>query len=301
MSTIKQGHDQLKLLAIYATVVEQQSFAAAARKLSSSRSRISEQVAKLEQLLGVRLLQRTTRQLNLTPEGEQIYRHALKLNDVIKDVEATVNTEEVSGRVAITLNHDIAHKFLLPKLTTFQQRYPNIKLDLILEDQAQDLVMEHIDLALRIGPAKDSSMIARTLHKDRFGIFVSGEFLTKNAMPETKSELEQLNWIILPQLSNPSSVQLLCNNKPIELKLKNVQTCNSPFMSQQMVIAGLGASLLLPSTVTEDIEAGRLVQILPEYSSEELLFSLMYPSRKQLPKRTQAVIDFLISENLFTR
>lgn len=300
MSTIRKGHDQLKLLAIYATVVEQQSFAAAARKLFSSRSRVSEQVAKLEQMLGVRLLQRTTRQLNLTAEGEAIYQHALRLNDVIRDVEATVNTEEVSGRVAITLNHDIAHKFLLAKLPVFQQRYPNIKLDLLLEDQAQDLVMEHIDLALRIGPAKDSSMIARVLHKDRFGIFVSSEFLESHVLPETQLELEQLDWIVLPQRSNQSVIQLLFDYKPVELNLSNFQICNSPFMAQQMVLAGLGVSLLLPSTVAEYIESGQLVQILPEYNSEELLFSLMYPSRKQLPKRTQAVIDFLIKEKLFT-
>lgn len=299
MSTIKHDYDQLKLLAIYATVVEQQSFAAAARKLKSSRSRISEQVAKLEQILGVRLLQRTTRQLNLTTEGTQVYQHALRLNEVISDVEATVKTQEPSGRVAMTLNHDIAHKFVLAKLPLLQQKYPKIKLDLLLEDQAQDLVMEHIDLALRIGPAKDSSMIGRVLHKDRFGLFASPKFISEHAAVETLTDLESLNWIILPHLAKQSRVQLLLNNKPIELQLKQYQTCNSPFMVQEMVIAGLGVSLLLPSTVRKEINEGKLVQLLPELISEELLFSLMYPSRKQLPYRTQAVINFFIEARLF--
>ncbi len=299
MSTIKHGYDQLKLLAIYVTVVEQQSFAGAARKLSSSRSRVSEQVAKLEQMLGVRLLQRTTRQLNLTVEGEKIYQHALKLNEVIKDVEASVRTEEPSGRVAITLNHDIAHKFLLPKLSKFKKKYPLIELDLLLEDQAQDLVMEHIDLALRVGNPKDSSMIARPIHKDKFGLFASPEFLANNAKPASISELENVNWLVLSQLSSNNVLTVQMNNKPIELKLKKFQTCNSPFMIQQMVVAGLGISLLLPSTVREDIAKGRLVQILPEISSEAFQFSVMYPSRKQLPKRTEAVIDFLLEEDMF--
>lgn len=299
MSTIKHDYDQLKLLAIYATVVEQQSFAAAARKLKSSRSRISEQVAKLEQLLGVRLLQRTTRQLNLTTEGTQVYQHALRLNEVISDVEATVKTKEPSGRVTMTLNHDIAHKFVLAKLPLLQQKYPEIKLDLLLEDQAQDLVMEHIDLALRIGPAKDSSMIGRVLHKDRFGLFASPKFLSEHAVPETLADLENLNWIILPHLAKQSRVQLLLNSKPVELHLKQYQTCNSPFMVQEMVNAGLGVSLLLPSTVRKEINEGKLIQLLPEFFSEELLFSLMYPSRKQLPHRTQAVINFFIEARLF--
>lgn len=299
MSTIKHSYDQLKLLAIYAVVVEQQSFAGAARILKSSRSRVSEQVAKLEQILGVRLLQRTTRQLNLTIEGAQVYQHALKLNDVISDVEATVTTNEPSGRVAITLNHDIAHKFVLAKLPLLQQKYPKIKLDLLLEDQAQDLVMEHIDLALRVGEAKDSSMIGRVLHKDRFGLFASPKFLSEYPEPETLADLENLNWIILPHLAKQSRVQLLLNNKPIELQLKQYQTCNSPFMVQEMVIAGLGVSLLLPSTVRKEIGEGRLVQLLPEFRSEQLLFSLMYPSRKQLPYRTQAVINFFIEAELF--
>ena len=193
-------YQQLKLLAIFATVVEQKSFAAAARTLSSSRSRVSEQVAKLEQLLQVRLLQRTTRKLSLTNEGEQVYKHALRLDSVLKDVEIAVNSKTPSGRVTLTVNHDIAHKFILPKLSLFKQSYPQIDLDLMLEDQAQDLVMEHIDLAIRIGTPKDSSLIARTLFTDSFALFASPEFLEQHYIPETLQELENLPWLVLHQI-----------------------------------------------------------------------------------------------------
>ena len=304
MSTIKVDgqYEQLKLLkllAIFATVVEQNSFAAAARKLSSSRSRVSEQVAKLEQLLQVRLLQRTTRKLSLTNEGEQIYKHAVRLESVLKDVEVVINSEVPSGRVALTVNHDIAHKFILPKLAKFKHTYPKIELDLVLEDQAQDLIMEHIDLAIRIGTPKDSSLIARTLFKDSFALFASPEFLKQHYMPETIEELEGLPWLVLPQIFELNKLQALLNNKPVEIKPKQYQLCNSPFMLQRMVTQGLGVSLLLPSTVKQEVEEGKLVRILPELTGEQMQFSVMYPSRKQLPKRTQTVIDFLVEEKIF--
>lgn len=292
-------YEQLKLLAIFATVVEQNSFAAAARKLSSSRSRVSEQVAKLEQLLQVRLLQRTTRKLSLTNEGEQVYKHAVRLESVLKDVEVVINSEVPSGRVALTVNHDIAHKFILPKLAKLKQTYPQIDLDLLLEDQAQDLIMEHIDLAIRIGTPKDSSLIARTLFKDSFALFASPEFLKQHYMPETIEELEGLPWLVLPQIFELNKLQALLNNKPVEIKPKQYQLCNSPFMLQRMVTQGLGVSLLLPSTVKQEVEEGKLVRILPELTGEQMQFSVMYPSRKQLPKRTQTVIDFLIAEKIF--
>ena len=292
-------YQQLKLLAIFATVVEQKSFAAAARTLSSSRSRVSEQVAKLEQLLQVRLLQRTTRKLSLTNEGEQVYKHALRLDSVLKDVEVAVNSKTPSGRVTLTVNHDIAHKFILPKLSLFKQSYPQIDLDLMLEDQAQDLVMEHIDLAIRIGTPKDSSLIARSLFTDSFALFASPEFLEKHYVPETLQELENLPWLVLHQIFDQRKLQAKLSNKNVEIKPKQFQLCNSPFMVQSMVTAGLGVSLLLPSTVKKEVEEGRLVQILPELNGETMQFSVMYPSRKQLPKRTQAVIDFLIEEQIF--
>ena len=297
MSTIK--YDQFKLLAIFAVVVEQKSFAAAARKLSSSRSRISEQVAKLEELLGVRLLQRTTRQLNLTDEGELVYQQALKLPDILLDLETSLSAETPSGRVVLTVNHDIAHKFLLPKLKQFRHQYPKIMLDLKLDDEAQDLVMEHIDLAIRIGKPKDSSLIARPLHQDAFFLFVSEEFVNQYGLPKQVTELVQLPWLTLSQMTEANTIKLLKNDELIEIKPEQMLVCNSPFMVQKMVCEGLGVAMLLPSTVKAEIEQGTLIQILPDITSEPLVFSLMYPSRRQLPQRTKAVIDFILEKRLF--
>lgn len=296
MSTIDFVH--LRLLAIYATVVECGSFAAAARKLNSSRSRVSEQVSQLEADLGVRLLQRSTRQLTITTEGQQVFEQARQLPDILQGVEAITTPAVPSGRVAITMNHDIGHKYVLPVLQDFQSRYPEIQLDLILDDARRDLIAEQIDLAIRIGIPRDESLIARMMHEERFALFASPELLRKYGQPETLEAVEQLPWVMLDQPANP---QLKYNGKTVELKPTQAYRCNSPLMVQQMVMQGLGVGIMLPTTMRAEVSSGRLVQIMPALTSEALVFALVYPSRRQLPLRTRTVIDYLLAADIFGR
>ncbi|WP_299491832.1 LysR family transcriptional regulator [uncultured Shewanella sp.] len=294
MSTI--NHNQLRLLAIFAWVVECGSFAEAARKLSSSRSRISEQVAQLEAALGVRLLQRTTRQLTVTSEGQKVYQQAIKLDDILKGVEAVTIPSRPSGRVVMTMNHDIAHKYVLPVLADFQNRSPDIALDFILDDARVDLIKEQIDLAIRIGIPKDESLIARVMHEERFGLFASPQFLQRYGVPKSINKVEQLPWVIMTQ----TSVQYLrYKSKTIEIKPTQSFRCNSPLMVQQMVLNGLGIGIMLPTTVRQEINQGKLVRVMPALDSEKILFSLVYPSRRQLPLRTRTVVDFLLEAKIF--
>lgn len=297
MSTIEFSH--LRLLAIFATVVECGSFAAAARKLHSSRSRISEQVAQLEADLGVRLLQRSTRQLTITHEGQQVYEQARQLPEILQGVEAVTSPPTPSGRVAITMNHDIAHKYVLPVLADFQQQFPQVQLDLILDDSRRDLIGEQIDLAIRIGLPKDDSLIARVLHEERFMLCASPEYLAAAGIPKTVKDLQQQRWIIMNQPNHTDVQYLRQHNKPFEIKPQQYIRCNSPLMMQQMAVNGLGICAILPSTVQREIEEGKLIQLMPSITSEALLFSLVYPSRRQVPTRTRVVIDYLIQAKIF--
>lgn len=297
MSTINHSH--LRLLAIFATVIETGSFAAAARKLNTSRSRISEQVAALEADLGIRLLQRSTRQLTITAEGERVYQQASALDDILKEVEAVATPPQPSGRVAITMNHDIAHKYVLPVLEDFRQRYPQIQLDLILDDDRRDLIGEQIDLGIRIGFPKDDSLVARILHEERFGLFASPAYLHRAGTPTTLDELASLRWITLLQTSQSGIQRLKMDHQTVEIRPGDACRCNSPLMVQQMVIAGLGVGLLLPTTVRDAVAAGQLVPIMPSLHSDPLVFALVYPSRKQVPLRTRALIDYLLQARIF--
>lgn len=297
MSTIDFSH--LKLFAIFVSVVESRSFAAAARKLLSSRSRISEQVAKLEVDLGVRLLQRSTRQLRLTPEGQQVYEQVRHLPEIIKGVEATLTSAEPSGRVSITMTHDTAHKYLLASLPDFQEKYPKLQLDLILRDDKVDLINAQIDLAIRIGIPKDESLIARQLHEERLGIFASIRFLEKFGRPKKVSDLEQYPWILLDQIHHRDIQLLQHRGQTLTIKPKRFYRCNSPLMVQNAVSRGLGLGVLLPTMIRKEIEDGFLQPILPTVRSEPMIFSLVYPSRKQVPLRVRTVIDYLLSEDIF--
>lgn len=294
LSTIDLAH--LRLLATFAIVVECGSFAAAARRLRSSRSRISEQVAQLESSLGIRLLQRSTRKLNVTQEGQEIYQQASRLPGILEAVEAIASPTIPSGRVSITMNHDIAHKYLLPVLGTFQQEYPQIRLDLVLDDARLDLIAEQIDLAIRIGIPRDESLIARVLHEERFALFASPDFLARHQINDRPAEIEQLPWVIMSQTETQ---HLLRHDNPVEIHPEKPYRCNSPLMVQQMVIQGLGVGALLPTTVRQEVKSGRLIRILPSISSEAMVFSLVYPSRRQVPLRTRAVIDFLLAARIF--
>ncbi|MEZ5538190.1 MAG: LysR substrate-binding domain-containing protein [Thiolinea sp.] len=298
MSTINISH--LRLLAIYATVVECGSFAGAAHRLNTSRSRISEQVASLEADLGVRLLQRSTRKLKITPEGDAVYRQAAKLNELLTEVEAVVAPERPSGRVAITMNHDIAHLYFLPVMEKFHARYPEVQLDIILDDSRLDLIEEQIDLAIRIGYPRDDSVIARMLHEERFALYASPEYLEKNGTPSSLESLKNHRWVLFTQVTKGATQQLRYQGQIVEIRPENYYRCNSPLMGQQMLIRGLGLGVLLPGTVRKEVREGRLLQLMPEISSDPLIFSLVYPSRRQIPQRIRVLIDFLVEEKIFS-
>lgn len=297
MSTISSAH--LRPLATFATVVECGSFAKAARMLNSSRSRVSEQITKLEEDLGVRLLQRSTRQLSITLEGQQVYEQARQLAPVIQGVESILNPAQPSGRVAITMTHDIAHKFLLPILDDFKNAYPKVELDLVLDDARVDMIAEQIDLAIRIGIPRDESLVARVMHEEKFSLFASRTFAEQHGPFKTVSQLEKLPWVVLNQASHNAILHLQQRGKSIVVRPQHYTGCNSPLMVQQMVLAGLGVGALLPGTVKAELASGNLVQVLPSVTSESVVFSLVYPSRRQVPARTRALIDFILGAKVF--
>ncbi|MFC3150140.1 LysR family transcriptional regulator [Litoribrevibacter euphylliae] len=293
----------LKLLAIFVTVIESGSFAEAARRLHSSRSRISEQVAQLEQHLGIRLIQRSTRKLSITPEGQEIFDEAQQLPQLLNKVDAIASPQTPKGRVSITMNTDIAVTHFIPALDDFHNAFPEIEIDLIADDYPLDLIEETIDLAIRIGFPKDDSLIARPMFQESFGIFCTPDFLKKNAHKnktvQSIEELEQLRWIILNQSTPNGLIELIQDQQKVLIQPKRYDKCNSPMAMQHMIKAGQGVGLLLPTTVKDAIKNQSLVQLFPDIQSAPLVFSLVYPSRKQVPLRVRCLIDFLMKRNIF--
>ena len=297
MSTIGIGH--FKLLAIFCTVMERGSFAAAARKLGSSRSRVSEQLSQLEADLGVRLIQRSTRQLKITAEGQQVYERAKALPALLANIEAIVQPEQPTGAVSITMNHDIGHLFVLPLLADFKRLYPSVELNLVLDDNKLDLIAEQLDLGIRIGFLNDDSLIARVMHREQPRLFASPGFIAEHKMPTSLDSLSQKPWVALSAHIENNYLKLWHKGQTVQCKPKDMYRCNSPLMLQKMVLQGLGVGLLLPTTVREEIKRGDLIPVMPTMHAQELVFSLVYPSRKQVASRTRVLIDYLLQSQLF--
>lgn len=297
MSTI--DFNDLKLLGIYSTVVDSGSFAAAARQLNSSRSRISEQVSLLESRLQIRLLQRTTRRLTTTTEGRQVYEQARQLPQLLQSVETIAAADTPSGRVSMTMTHDFAHRFVLPLLPHFTEQHPDIELDFILDDQSLDLVEQQIDLALRVSLPKDDSVVARVLHQESFGLFASRTYVEQYGQPKTPDDLHGHRWVMATHQQR-GGLPFHYDEHRLVIQPERVHRCNSPHLLIQMALAGVGIAALLPTTVQTDVARGELIRLLPELTTDPVNYYLVYPSRRHIPLRTRTVIDFLLQANLFS-
>jgi len=284
---------QLRQLAVFASVAESESFAGAARKLQTSRSRVSETISKLEAELNIRLLNRSTRQLTLTADGKAVYQHARQLQQLLDDVAAETQQQSLRGRISLTCTQDVAVKFVAEILAEFEQLYPNVWVELQISDEPLDLIAEEIDLAIRVGTPKNSSLVGRHLFDQQTRLYASPDYLARFGTPQTIDQLVEHRWLVLLQLSGRKHIELQSGEQIVKLTPGFSHLCNAPLMMQKMLCCGMGIGLMLPASVEPEISRGELVAVLPDWSGPTLAFSLLYPSRRQLPLRTRRLIDFL--------
>lgn len=285
---------QLKRLVIFAHVVEYGSFARCAGFLKMNRSGVSEQVAQLEKYLGVRLLHRTTRKLTLTTEGERVYRYAKRMKGDYLALIDDLNAERIAGRIRLSAAHKFAIQWLNPHLKRFTDQYPAVEIDVITADKPLDLVENNIDLAIRIGQLRDSSMVARPLFKEPLVLLATPELIQKHGKPQSVESLVNYPWILLSRLSPDNTITLFKDEKIKTIAPKKYHLCNSPLVGISQIACGMGIGLVLPGRVEDELQSGQLVRILPDWQSYELTYSIVYSSRKQMPKRVRLLLDFLL-------
>jgi DNA-binding transcriptional LysR family regulator len=290
---------RLKLLAVFAFVVEAGSFAAAARHLHSSRARISENISQLESELGVRLLHRSTRQLTLTEEGRAVYDSARDLSGILEHVDYITSQSTPRGRVSLTTTYDIALNVLMPVLEGFQKKYPDVMLDLRLNDEKVDMIAAGIDVAIRVGIPRENGLIARPLGQSRFALYASAAYLDRYGMPQNVADLCQHRWVVLslPTVHNGQPVFWQNEGKPILPTHYSVSS--SPLVMQQMILAGFGIGGIFPMLMQKEIQQGLLRPVMPQLLGHASDFSLVYPSRKHMPLRTRCLIDYLLQAQFF--
>ena len=193
---------RLKAMAVFAAVVKTGSFNKAAALLQISRPAVSEQIRKLEDLLKVRVLQRSTRRLNVTPEGEKVLPLAQSVLDSLMMTEKVLLQDQLRGKIRLTATYDIAHNWLLPRITTFRQQYPHIEFDFLISDEKVDLIKNQIDLAIRVSSMDELGFVARKLFEDKLEVYASPNYLNRCAKPVTTESLIEHKWVVINQLTN---------------------------------------------------------------------------------------------------
>jgi len=286
--------NDLKRLTYFAEVVQSGSFAGAARALSLPRSSVSEHIRLLEASLGVRLLQRTTRKLSLTPEGQEVYARAQSIQELVGEINSLSGNQHASGTITVSATQDIADVWLLPKLTEFNQAYPDIQVNLMADDYLSDLVEQRIDVAVRVSvKGRDSNLVGRTLGEEALRLFASPAYVKRHDVPISPKALTEWDWILLQQTTTDGKVKLHKGKRNYELKPLLSRTTNAPTLQRRLLEQGHGIGLHLPSLITQQLDAGILVPVMPNVSSTVYSIQLVYPSRK-LPLRTRAFVEFLV-------
>lgn len=278
----------LELMGLFATVVEQGSFTRAAELMGMPKSSVSQKISRLEAQLGVRLLQRTTRRLSLTPQGEVYVEHCQGLLTLARSANLAMARlrSAPAGRVRITAPEATGTLLLGRILAEFRALYPEVVLELTLSDEQLDLVGEGYDLALRAAPLKDSSLICRRIGQVPRHLVAAPAYLAAHGMPQQLSDLGRYACLVHSAL--PVWPLQEGGWRP-----QGACISNSLLALRELAI-NEGGIALLPHHVCEgDLASGRLQKVLPELAVPPNPFYLIYPSREHLAPALRTLMDFV--------
>ncbi len=288
--------DDVNQLRVFVEVARQGGVSAAARVLGMPRSTVSRWVQELEKRLGVRLLQRTTRSVQLTEIGEGYYRRGLRVVEAVEDAQTWVRsrTHMPKGTLRITTFQLFAETLLSPVLVSYLEDNPGMSVQVLVNERNVDLVEERIDLAIRIGTLADSSLVARKLAEMEGWILASPTYLAKHGTPTHPSELAHHSNLIYRH--DRETVTLPFDNglEQVDVPLPGRCIANSVALVRQVTLGGLGIGFLPTLLAQEDVANGRLVRVLSDWKTVALPIYAVYPSRRHLSKKVRAFVDLLV-------
>lgn len=281
-------------VALFVQVVSVGSFAGAARRLGMPPNTVSRRIQELEAQLGVRLMQRSTRKLNLTDAGRRFYdRCAAQIESLTRSAQDLAEDSQApSGTIRVAAPADFFSFFMMEWIAEFLAAYPRVRVEFHLDDAHVDLIEKSIDVALRAGRMVEPNLVARQLGTSCHILVASPAYLAAHGRPETLEALSHHACLTLKAHDDRRSWHLDGPGGPVEVVVGGRFSANTMQTLVRAALAGLGVALL-PATLTRpEVSAGRLQRVLPEYSGIEVGMYFVYVSRKQQPKAVKAFIDF---------
>jgi DNA-binding transcriptional LysR family regulator len=287
--------DRFDAMRVFARIVERRSFTLAAEDLELPRSSVTDAVKGLEQRLGVRLLQRTTRQVSPTLDGEAYYRRCVTLIADLEDAEGAFAGTAPSGLIRVDVHGTQARHFLLPGVPDFFKRYPNIRLHLSESHQPLDMIREGLDCILRTGTLPDSPLVQKKLATLERGTFASPTYLTLKGHPQSVDELEDHTMVGLmsPYLSEVVPLVFRVGNQVRELRLPATMTVTGPETNVASACLGLGLIQVPRYRVEAELASGALVEVLAAFPPTPLPVYILYSHKRQLSPRLRVFFDWV--------
>ncbi|MDO9708540.1 LysR family transcriptional regulator [Paracraurococcus lichenis] len=281
-------------LTVFARVVEQGGFTAAARKLGLSPSAVTKTIARLEDELGTQLFTRTTRRLRTTDDGQGFYERCVQILSDLEEAETALTRGSAvpRGRIRAVMPFSFGRVTLMPELPRFTERYPELTLELHFSDGPVDLIAEGFELAVRTGSVTDSRLTTRLLTRGPQVTVAAPRYLDRHGEPRTPEDLREHNCLI--SRFGPEWGYRGAEGRPISVRVRGNAVINSGDALREAVVAGTGIAQGTYWLYRKDLERGEVRAILKDYELEGAPVSVLYPAQRHVSAKLRALIDFLV-------
>ena len=290
--------DVIETLRAFIATAQSGSFTGAAEQLGVSNRLTSKYVAELEERLGVRLLQRTTRRVGMTPAGEALLARAPAILDELDELLADASEEArgLSGLIRVSAPVTFGETYVAPLLSRFMDKHPGVTVDLRLDDAYVDLASAGIDLAFRIGAGNALAVKVRRLGEMPISMVASPDYLAVRGVPKSPDDLSGHEFVRDSNLRNQRRWILKNGNDEVSIDPQGSFTVNSARIACELAAAGRGIAFTPSFASSHHLESGRLQRVLPEYRGEPSAVSVVYLEGRGLPRRLRALIDFAAAD-----
>lgn len=288
--------DTLTRMQAFVDVVDEGGFSAAARKVGRSKALMSKYVRELEDELGILLLNRTTRQFSLTEAGKVLHKSALEILQKVGDLQDTVREagKGHKGRLRISAPRSLTDLEIGLPIVEFAAAYPEITIDINLDDAMVDMVEDGFDVAIRISQLADSSLIAKKLASFRLVLCASPEFLETYGSPKTPQDLGDVPCIVDTNLMRRANWRFLDDDgEEISIPVRGTIEVNSPEVARRAALAGLGLTLVPEFSIEKELAAGTLISLMEDRIPKGGGIYAVYPHRRHVPGKVRVFVDFL--------